>query len=588
MTPYHPLTATVAPPEGASVIWPWPNNWGDPFTQRIAYKTAVMPTAAGKEQRQALREIPREVFVVNNLLEHPDSATALSLLRAWKGKKWLVPGWHEMAHTTAPAGQILSLDRYSCRPGLALLGTEVVTIASTSGALDAPPVGNWPAGTTLVPLYEATLDEDQSTEFVTRGVARLSLAFEVTEGRAVPRDEILRYVWPEDRTVLEANTQLTSGRFGGAVRVTPGQTVGSLTIGRAGGFPIEGPQTLEFWVYFPVQPEGNEAVLDGGNSGYVTALPSAGGKASVAFTNFPGTNSAVGLPLQVWHHIALVRREDNRVAIFVNGASTGFSSVPQTPIGRTAAQITLFSGTPGRTTFTGLLDDVRLTDACRYLTDFTPEQCPVGPADPYWPQVQFLMTGDRSRWASTLPVSADPYAARNHHIPDDHDWASAASVAVVREVDVLDVPEGSRHTRPREAHSTARWSMGVHLPDHLQFRAWLQMHRGSAISFFAAVPGADVTIAAQSGGSLTVPELRFYSDPSPFVGISLLVAGEWEAHLFSGRPVGTAVALATTPSGPATVGRLITRARLMGDEVEIRYHHLGLAEVILPITTVVE
>ena len=130
--------------------------------------------------------------------------------------------------------------------------------------------------------------------------------------------------------------------------------------------------------------------------------------------------------------------------------------------------------------------------------------------------------------------------------------------------------------------------MGVQLPDHLQFRAWLQMHRGSAISFFAAVPGADVTIAAQAGTSLTVPELRFYADPSPFVGISLLVAGEWEAHLFSGTPVGTAVALVTTPSGPATVGRLITRARLMGDEVEIRYHHLGLAEVVLPITTVVE
>ena len=61
MTPYHPLTATAAPPEGASVIWPWPNNWSEPFTQRIAYKTAVMPTAAGKERRQALREIPREV-----------------------------------------------------------------------------------------------------------------------------------------------------------------------------------------------------------------------------------------------------------------------------------------------------------------------------------------------------------------------------------------------------------------------------------------------------------------------------------------------------------------------------------------------
>ena len=82
--------------------------------------------------------------------------------------------------------------------------------------------------------------------------------------------------------------------------------------------------------------------------------------------------------------------------------------------------------------------------------------------------------------------------------------------------------------------------------------------------------------------------MLFRSDPSPFVGISLLVAGEWEAHLFAGTAAGSSVTLATAPSGPATVGRLITRARLMGDEVEIRYHHLGLAEVVLPITTVVE
>ena len=211
----------------------------------------------------------------------------------------------------------------------------------------------------------------------------------------------------------------------------------------------------------------------------------------------------------------------------------------------------------------------------------------VGYANPFWDREEVLLSGSPYPWGRYL----GGITPRHHLLPDAHNWGGSTGVSVSRPVDTLDVPEGARHTRPIEAHSVTRWSMSVmssEADEILAVKSWIHLHRGSAISFFAAVPGADVTIAAQAGTSLTVPELRFYADPSPFVGISLLVAGEWEAHLFSGTPVGTAVALATTPSGPATVGRLITRARLMGDEVEIRYHHLGLAEVVLPVTTVIE
>ena len=586
MTPYHPLTATVAPPEGASVIWPWPNNWGEPFTQRIAYKTAVMPTAAGKEQRQALREIPREVFVVNNLLEHPDSATALSLLRAWKGKKWLVPGWHEMAHTTAPAGQILSLDRYSCRPGLALLGTEVVTIASTSGALDAPPVGNWPAGTTLVPLYEATLDEDQSTEFVTRGVARLSLAFEVTRATA-PGIDARVGAQIVDPQVSKAIAGDGSPAYSNASMKWETPTYYSVNAYGVNDGSATGTVEMDLLVPSGITaPAQAIARAGGGESGNYIWLHNG---TSIGMLMWLG---AVAVPVPVfdqWFHLRITRSTDNLTRAYVNGVlaavGSGTGSVFAPP---GLSPYSLFpSGYLFRDRrFTGQIDNFRVTAADKGAAPVTTSAV-VGYANPFWDREEVLLSGSPYPWGRYL----GGITPRHHLLPDAHDWGGSADVSVSRPVDTLDVPEGSRHTRPIEAHSVTRWSMSVvssEADEILAVKSWLHLHRGSAISFFAAVPGADVTIAAQAGASLTVPELRFYSDPSPFVGISLLVAGEWEPHLFAGTAVGSSVTLATTPSGPATAGRLITRARLMGDEVEIRYHHLGLAEVVLPITTVVE
>lgn len=586
MTPYHPLTATAAPPEGASVIWPWPNNWSDPFTQRIAYKTAVMPTAAGKEQRQALREIPREVFVVNNLLEHPDSATALSLLRARKGKKWLVPGWHEMAHTTAPAGQILSLDRYSCRPGLALLGTEVVTIASTSGALDAPPVGTWPEGTTLVPLYEATLDEDQSTEFITRGVARLSLAFEVTRATAPWIDARVgaQIVAPQ---VTGAVASDGSPAYANALMAYPSVTTSGVSAYRVNDGSAIGTVEMDLLVpsgiTAPIQAIARAGSGESGN--YITLHNGT----SISMLAWLGD---VGLAVPVFDQqfrLRITRSTDNLTRAYVNGVlaavGSGTGSVFNPP-GFSGYHLFPSGFIYPNVRFTGQIDNFRATAADKGTAPVTTSAV-VGYANPFWDREEVLLSGSPYPWGRYL----GGITPRHHLLPDAHNWGGSTGVSVSRPVEALDVPEGSRHTRPIEAHSVTRWSMSVvssEADEILAVKSWLHLHRGSAISFFAAVPGADVTIAAQAGTSLTVPELRFYADPSPFVGISLLVAGEWEPHLFAETAVGSSVTLATAPSGPATVGRLITRARLMGDEVEIRYHHLGLAEVVLPITTVIE
>lgn len=197
MTPYHPLTSTGTPPDDAAMIWPWPHNWASPVTRRPEWSTVVMKSATGAEQRQALREYPREQVTYEHLLEGSDSAMAFALLREWKGRDWLVPDWTEATKTTAPAGAVLSLLRYSVPAGLALLGTEVVTLLDAEGTLEVAPSGSWPAGTALVPLRPASLDADQTVSHVTGTVSRISPTFLFSEPMQV------------DETVLTRNGEVS-------------------------------------------------------------------------------------------------------------------------------------------------------------------------------------------------------------------------------------------------------------------------------------------------------------------------------------------------------------------------------------------
>ena len=197
MTPYHPLTSTGTPPDDAAMIWPWPHNWASPVTRRPEWSTVVLTSATGAEQRQALREYPREQVTYEHLLEGDDAALAFTLLRVWKGRDWLVPDWTEATKTTAPAGAVLSLLRYSVPAGLALLGTEVVTLLDAEGTLEVAPSGSWPAGTTLVPLRLASLDADQTVSHVTGAVSRISPTFLFSEPMQV------------DETVLTRNGEVS-------------------------------------------------------------------------------------------------------------------------------------------------------------------------------------------------------------------------------------------------------------------------------------------------------------------------------------------------------------------------------------------
>jgi hypothetical protein len=583
MTPYHPLTDTGTPPEDAAMIWPWPHNWSAQVVRRPEWVTGVTKSATGAEQRQALREFPREQVTYEHLLEGSDSAMAFALLREWKGRDWLVPDWTEATKTTAPAGAVLSLARSSVPAGMALLGTEVVTLLDANGTLDVSPSGSWPAGTVAVPLRLATLDSDQTVSHVTGTVSRISPTFLFSEPVQVDETVLTRIAEP-GRVSTSGTFTLVSGAYGQGVRSA------GLSVSMGGTFGGSNVGTLEFWINADASPSWQAAVLSFSTNAYVSL-------AAGPVVSFYGIFANKYFPLPttgVWHHCAVSC--DGAVArAFLNGVQVGSAITADQPA-VTFNSVNLFGYLSNHDSLQGALDDVRFTQACRYTSDFTPSPCVVGEGDPYWYDVAFLVNGEVSRWGrgptGPLAVGADP---RGHMLPWSHNYTSPGSTQISREMDEMDPGVGMRHTRPRHDQSTSQWSYETLLEsdiDILAFRALLQQHKGSAIRLYSAPPGSEIEVTQVVAGVATVPTGRFWESSSrPFNILALLLDTGWVYYgVDRAFPGSVRLFAGTANHAPGTIlgARGVHYARLLGDAVEIKYVTPGVAEVSLPLVSVAQ
>ena len=580
MTPYHPLTSTGTPPDDAAMIWPWPHNWGSQVVRRPEWSTVVMTSATGGEQRQALREYPREQVTYEHLLEGSDSATAFALLRTWKGRGWLVPDWTEATKITAPAGAVLSLARDSVGAGLALLGTEVVTLLDAEGTLEVAPSGSWPAGTTVVPLRPASLDADQTVSHVTGTVSRISPTFLFEDVRPLDETVLTRITQPVSVVEVRGGVTLVPGQYGEAVKAV------GVTLTRPSHFRIEPNHTLEFWIQWPHPGARYENVIRATQSSTYIDANIQDGSLSLQWLH---PFSAMGLREGKWAHIAVTRDDNWVLRFFVDGyLKETHTDVYQTVDSDMGALELFTASPPGRTAFSGALDDVRMTHACRYASNFTPSPCVVGEGDPYWSDVAFLMNGEVGRWGVD-PSGAPTQDARAHMLPRAHNFSSPGSTQVSRELDELDPGVGLRHTRPRRDTSTSQWVYDALLESDVDiwaFRALLQRHRGSAIGMYASPPGADLEVTEIVDGLATVPGSQFWGSLPP--AIDLLTPRGWECRkVASVSPAGVQLLNTGVQALPGEVAtaRSVHRVRLLGDAVEIRYLTPGVAEVSLPVAS---
>lgn len=87
----------------AHPVWMFPPNWETPIVERLEWRTDILSSETGYEQRVSRRITPRRYFEAQFLIQSSDRQ-AFEILVATKGAQvWLIPVWQDVTRLTATA-----------------------------------------------------------------------------------------------------------------------------------------------------------------------------------------------------------------------------------------------------------------------------------------------------------------------------------------------------------------------------------------------------------------------------------------------------------------------------------------------------
>ncbi|QSR34760.1 hypothetical protein CFI10_07080 [Marinobacterium iners] len=181
-------------PNNVAAIFPYPANWTSPLIEGRDYKTDVMRSRDGTEQRRALRSKPRKNVSFEVLLEGRDAANFDYLMTALQPHVLLLPMWqrsHRLAVAVSAGGNTLQLTQpvsYERRSGDYLVlhrngeepeAQQIETVAADrlSVTLVDTLESNWPAFTSVYPAELAQLRSRFTGRRLTSGLLRAGLDF---------------------------------------------------------------------------------------------------------------------------------------------------------------------------------------------------------------------------------------------------------------------------------------------------------------------------------------------------------------------------------------------------------------------------
>lgn len=154
------------------IAWTWRAGWGNPVVERLEWRTDVIESYDGDEQRRALRLYPRRTIEFDILGQGGDRRRLESALWAWGSRTWCVPLWMDgtTLATPAQAGDTLihcATTYREFQPGAFVMlcgdAADAVDIGEVVGATDStvallrPLIRSWPIGTRVYPARAGRL-----------------------------------------------------------------------------------------------------------------------------------------------------------------------------------------------------------------------------------------------------------------------------------------------------------------------------------------------------------------------------------------------------------------------------------------------
>lgn len=177
------------------VGWVLGPDWSEPVVERLEWLTDVMESHAGAEQRVRLREAPRRHFEYRVLVGSDQARVHMeNRLLSWQARVYGLPVWPDawiavediVAGTTSIAVPTVNRDFVAggivgLVNGLQSEFAEITAVGATSVVLNDPIARDWPAGTKIVPVRSARVQNDLGFAYVTDAITASRPQFQLED-----------------------------------------------------------------------------------------------------------------------------------------------------------------------------------------------------------------------------------------------------------------------------------------------------------------------------------------------------------------------------------------------------------------------
>lgn len=164
-------------------VWMFPPNWGSPVSERLDWRTDVLSSESGAEQRLPRRLTPRRTLSALFYLTGPDRQQFENYIAAHGASRWAIPLWFDISTLSAPVSSgadtisVDTQDREFVVGGLVVLRGKslnsweigvVESLTTSSITLVDPLENSWPKETKVYPGRVArvlfALDAEKKTD----------------------------------------------------------------------------------------------------------------------------------------------------------------------------------------------------------------------------------------------------------------------------------------------------------------------------------------------------------------------------------------------------------------------------------------
>lgn len=176
-------------------LWDFMPSWKEGFEVTLEYRSDIITSRSGREQRRALRQLPRKSISFTTMAHDERFRRFVRHMSVWQQRSTVMPEFSRSVHTTAPltSGQgSIAVDEtpFWLRAGalVAIMTREMSILRTISGVVGnlvsftSAISGEWPAGTRIFCAHGGRLSPSLQGSQVTNRTLMVNASFDVDPG----------------------------------------------------------------------------------------------------------------------------------------------------------------------------------------------------------------------------------------------------------------------------------------------------------------------------------------------------------------------------------------------------------------------